>query len=149
MVVQIKQLTKEMLPDLLIIENESFTKPWKETDFIYELDSNPFAYYLVMQIKETKEIIGYIGFYIKFEYAEISKIAILRKYRGLKLSKLLMADMEKRVMMANCESISLEVRISNEKAINLYKSFNYKIITTRKHYYENGEDAYLMIKEIK
>lgn len=148
MTLQIKELTKDRLSELLLIENEAFKSPWKEKDYLYELEENPFAYYLIMQIKETNEIIGFIGFYIKFEFAEISKIAILKKYQGLKLSKLLMADMEKRVKSAACENISLEVRKGNLKAINLYKSFEYKIVTIRKHYYDDGEDAYLMVKEL-
>ena len=59
-----------------------------------------------------------------------------------------MADAERRMRLAECENSTLEVRVSNTVAINLYKSFGYEIVTTRKRYYENGEDAYLMLKEL-
>ena len=78
----------------------------------------------------------------------ITKVSISKKYQGYKLSKLLMADAERRMKLAGCESSTLEVRVSNSVAINLYKSFGYKILTTRKNYYENNEDAYLMYKEL-
>ena len=64
------------------------------------------------------------------------------------MSKLLMMDAENRMKLAGCESSTLEVRVSNIVAINLYKSCGYKILTTRKQYYENNEDAYLMYKEL-
>ena len=58
-----------------------------------------------------------------------------------------MADAERRIKLAECENITLEVRVSNKVAINLYKSCGFNVVATRKRYYENGEDAYLMLKE--
>ena len=47
------------------------------------------------------------------------------------------------------KSISLEVRVSNNTAIKLYEENGYKISGIRKNYYEdNGEDAYIMVKQI-
>ena len=56
-------------------------------------------------------------------------------------------DAERRIRLAECVNITLEVRVSNTVAINLYKSCGFEIAATRKRYYENGEDAYLMLKE--
>ena len=97
---------------------------------------------------QVNEIVGFIGFWIKFEQAEITKVSIAKKFQGHKLSKLLMQDAEKRIVLAGCVNITLEVRVSNEIAINLYKSCGFRIVTTRKKYYENGEDAYLMLKDL-
>ena len=47
----------------------------------------------------------------------------------------------------NINNITLEVRTTNEGAINLYKKYNFKVVSTRKNYYGN-EDAYLMIREM-
>ena len=97
MTIQILEVKNEDIKDILIIENELYRKPWKEKDYLYELNDNPFAYYLKMVIKETNEIVGFIGFWIKFEQAEITKVSISKKFQGHKLSKLLMQDAEKRV----------------------------------------------------
>lgn len=148
MTIQILEVKNEDINDILIIENELYHKPWKAKDYLYELNDNPFAFYLKMIIKETSEVIGFIGFWIKFEQAEITKVSIAKKYQGHKLSKLLMQDAEKRIVLAGCNNITLEVRVSNERAINLYKSCGFRIVTTRKKYYENGEDAYLMLKDL-
>lgn len=148
MTIQILELTLDDIDAILPIENQLYHKPWLKKDYEYELKDNPFAIYLKMIDKDSNEIMGYIGFWIKFEQAEITKVSIAKKYQGYKLSKLLMADAERRMRLAECENSTLEVRVSNVVAINLYKSFGYKIVATRKKYYENGEDAYLMLKEL-
>lgn len=147
MTIQILELLNEDIEKILPLENQLYHKPWQKKDYEYELNDNPFAYYLKMIDAETLEIIGYVGFWIKFEQAEITKVSIAKKYQGHKLSKLLMMDAERRIRLAECENITLEVRVSNEVAINLYKSVGFKVAATRKKYYENGEDAYLMLKE--
>ena len=148
MTLQILELLNEDIDAILPLENELYHKPWKKKDYEYELNDNPFAYYLKLIDKDSNEIMGFIGFWIKFEQAEITKVSIAKKYQGYKLSKLLMADAENRIRLAECENITLEVRVSNVIAINLYKSCGFNIVATRKKYYENGEDAYLMLKEL-
>lgn len=148
MIIQILELFVEDIDKILPLEQELYHKPWQKKDYEYELKENAFAHYLKMINADNNEIIGYIGFWVKFEQAEITKVSIAKKYQGYKLSKLLMMDAENRMKLAGCESSTLEVRVSNEVAINLYKSCGYKILTTRKQYYENNEDAYLMYKEL-
>ena len=46
-------------------------------------------------------------------------------------------------------TLTLEVRASNEKAINFYKKFGFKITLVKEAYYSNGEDAIYMIKEVQ
>lgn len=148
MTIQILEVVNEDLDKIVELEEQLYTKPWQKKDFLYELNENPFAYYLKMIDGDSKEIMGYIGFWIKFEQAEITKVSIAKKYQGYKLSKLLMTDAERRMRLANCESVTLEVRVSNIVAFNLYSSMGFHTLTIRKKYYDNGEDAYLMIKEL-
>ena len=44
-------------------------------------------------------------------------------------------------------SLMLEVRKSNESAIGLYKGLGFEIVSERKGYYRDGEDALVMKKE--
>ena len=49
-----------------------------------------------------------------------------------------------------CLNMSLEVRVSNDKAISLYRKYGFETVALRKNYYEdNHEDAYLMIKQLE
>ncbi len=42
------------------------------------------------------------------------------------------------------EVFFLEVRVSNETAKNIYQKYGFQVISTRKAYYPDGEDAYVM-----
>ena len=44
-----------------------------------------------------------------------------------------------------CENVSLEVRVNNDPAIRLYRNFGFIDAAIRKNYYENGDDAILMV----
>ena len=46
-------------------------------------------------------------------------------------------------------TLTLEVRTNNTSAINFYKKHGFKIETTKPHYYDNGDDAYYMILQVK
>ena len=81
MTIQILELTLEDIDAILPLENELYHKPWLKKDYEYELNENPFAHYLKMIDGDSKEIIGYIGFWVKFEQAEITKVSISKKYQ--------------------------------------------------------------------
>ena len=91
-------------------------------------------------------IIGFIAFSVIYERAEIDYFAIEEKYRGKGYSKELFDYMIFNIK--NCENISLEVRKSNERAIGFYLKNGFKKAAVRSNYYD-GEDAYLMIKELR
>ena len=50
--------------------------------------------------------------------------------------------------MTKIQRAYLEVRVRNNVAINLYKKFGFETISTRKGYYKDGEDAYVMLLDI-
>lgn len=70
----------------------------------------------------------------------------LGKIKEIKVfgSKLLEALINK--AKETCIFITLEVNVKNIPAINLYKKYNFKILGTRKKYYNNKFDAYIMTK---
>ena len=60
-----------------------------------------------------------------------------------------MASMIFDAIAKECDTMSLEVRVSNDKAIALYKKNGFITVNTRKGYYQdNHEDAYLMVKPL-
>jgi len=136
------------LESVCTIENEAFSHPWILDDFLSELSSNPYANYFVLE--EDNQIIAYVGLWIMFEKAQITTIAVKSNYRGLKYSKELMSFADDLCVQNNVNQMSLEVRISNIKAINLYELFGFIKCGIRKDYYQdNHEDAYLMVKDYK
>lgn len=144
----IRSMTISDITSVCAIEIEAFSHPWTKDDFLSELNNNPYAYYYV--IEDYGQIIAYIGFWIMYEKAQITTIAVANRYRGHKYSKTLMSFLDGLCSEKSVELISLEVRISNIKAINLYESYGFKKCGLRKDYYQdNHEDAYLMVKDYK
>ena len=133
------------LPQLLEIQNECFIHPWKEKDILYELKENPVNFMYV--IEEGNLILGFIDFWITFDSATIAQIAIRKQYQRRGYSSILMQEMIDDCYAKKVLNITLEVRISNTKAISLYKKFNFKEIVIKPHYYDNGEDALYMVRK--
>ena len=133
------------LDNIMPLEHQLFSSPWSKDDYIYELSSNPYAKYYVL---EDDKIVGYVGIWITYETAQMTTIGIAKERQGEGLSKLLMNKVIEETK--DCEAITLEVRVSNVKAIKLYESYGFKKEAIRKDYYlDNHEDAYLMMKERK
>ena len=77
----------------------------------------------------------------------MTKLLVMQDYQGKGLSKLLMDYGLKEGHNKGCMNYSLEVRVSNERAICLYKKYGYEICAIRKDYYADHEDAYLMVRK--
>ncbi|MEC0170573.1 ribosomal protein S18-alanine N-acetyltransferase [Paenibacillus graminis] len=131
------------IPHILIIEREAFTMPWTEEAFRNELTHNHFAKYMVMELHG--HIIGYAGMWAIVDEAHVTNIALLEAYRGRKWGERLLDELMKTAAFLGMKSITLEVRVSNEVAQNLYRKKGFRPAGTRKGYYsDNREDALIM-----
>lgn len=116
-------------------------------DMLYsELTLNPYAHYFVLEI--NKKIRGYVGVWIE-DNAEIINLYVDEEYQGMGFGSMLMDLVVRLCEMSNVKVLSLEVRKSNEKAQNLYSKFGFIFSHYRYKYYDNGEDAIVMIKNFE
>lgn len=134
------------LDKILEIENESFIKPFKKENFLYELNENPFSRFYKLVI--DNEIIGFLLLYVTFGSSSIVQIAIKKDKRNQGFAGFLLQNVEKLLIKEEVSFITLEVRVSNIPARKLYKKLGYGEINIKKGYYENGEDAIYMVKGI-
>lgn len=126
------------------LEKSSFeTSFWNKDQFLYEFKENDYANIFVAEMNGV--ILGYIDFWILFEQGTIAKIAVNKALRNKGIGNVLMLDSINRMKEQGVISITLEVRVSNTPAINLYKKHGFEIVHTKKNYYQDGEDAYLML----
>ena len=75
-------------------------------------------------------------------------IVVKKEKRGKKIGKLLLENLIKISKDVKAKSITLEVNMKNEVAINLYKKFEFNEVGIRKKYYNNVDDALIMTKAI-
>ena len=145
----IRKLKKSDLDAVLEIEKQCFDDAWSRNDYLYEIYDNPYAQLWVLV--EDDKVVGYYDLWVTFEQAEIANIAVLPDYQHKGYGQQLMKHLERKAMEAGCETIGLEVRVSNENAIRLYESQGFTVINVKQGYYRhNGkyEDAYRMMKGI-
>ena len=84
------------------------------------------------------------------DQTQITTLGVAKKHQGHGYSKVLMNKCIEISSYLGYDNINLEVRVSNQRAINLYQSCGFKIVAVRKDYYQDThEDAYLMIKEME
>lgn len=99
--------------------------------------------------EENDSIIGFISYKILVDRAEIIDLFVHINYRNQSIGSKLLESMIDKCNSSGCKSITLEVKVTNIAAIELYKKYEFKIISTRKQYYENNSvDAHLMYREL-
>ena len=113
-------------------------------DLIYtDLTFNPYAHYMVLEI--DKEVHGYIGLWIN-DNSEIINFYVDKEYRGLGFGEMMLDFAIRLCELSKVNNLSLEVRESNEIAKALYKKHGFIFSHKRERYYDNGEDALVLIK---
>lgn len=145
----IREASLSDLDSIYILEKECFINPWKKEDLVYELTTNPINKIFVALVDD--KIVGYIDYMITFNSSTISKIAVLKDYRGQGIASSLLNKMIDLLPKSGddiVEFITLEVRAKNINAINLYKKFDFENVTIKSHYYPDGEDALYMVRRM-
>ncbi len=79
----------------------------------------------------------------------ILNVAVAPEQRRKGVARALMAETERRAHTAGASLLTLEVRRSNQAALDLYREFDYRAVGVRPNYYvDEGEDAIVMVKEL-
>lgn len=140
----IRAMRLEDLEQVEALEQRCFDDPWTLDSLRYELEGNPFSTPYVLIDDQEQKIIGYAHLWITFEQAQLANIAIDPLYRKQNKGSVLLKHLIEVARAQECETMTLEVRTSNQAAIALYEKFGFSPINVIKRYYSNGEDAILM-----
>lgn len=130
------------LETVIAIEKASFSRPWTARHFLDEIES-PNAHPLVAVTPEG-EVVGYLCPKVIIDEGEILDVAVDGRCRGKKVGRLLVEAGLSWCRAAGALSVALEVRLSNDPALALYRHLGFVEEGRRKGYYDNGEDAVLM-----
>ena len=141
--IKIDKLTKEDIPQVVHLE-EQFLGETLGSEMLENELENEFMCFL--SAKDSKKVLGYIGAYVINGELEILNFVVDGLHQRTGIGTLLFNELLNRY--PDAKSVVLEVREQNEKGINFYKKNNFNVISKRKHYYKNGDDALVMMKEI-
>ena len=146
--VQIEPMRVRDLTGVLSIEKQSFPTPWSRYAFLTELLENDKAYYFVARTSAGK-LVGYIGMWFIINDGHITTIAVDPNYRGKGIGRQLLETAEAVGRRHDMHRFTLEVRVSNKVAHELYRKMGFVDAGIRPGYYrDNNEDAIIMWKEL-
>ncbi|MFW6022403.1 MAG: ribosomal protein S18-alanine N-acetyltransferase [Halanaerobiaceae bacterium] len=146
MEIKFKKMGLEHLGEVLRIEHQSFSDPWSRRSFVREVKENPYANYFVAI--HNNEIVGYIGGWMVTDELHITNLAVDRESRKKGIAEFLIDNLLLYSKEYDINRATLEVRVSNIPAINLYRKKGFVSLGHRKSYYtNNNEDALIMWKE--
>lgn len=129
------------------IETSSFNSPWSEHSIAAEIASSQSIKLVALR---NDSIVGYVMARQVLDEGQLLDLAMHTRYRRKGISGILMNELLRKLRDNSCLVVYLEVRASNEPAINLYKKYGFETISARKDYYKKPvEDALIMKLEIK
>lgn len=127
------------------LEKLCFSAPWSERSIISEL-SNPLSLWIVA-LKGSK-VVGYVGSQSVMGEADMMNLAVLPEYRRMGIGRQLVSELIRHLAGRDVYSLTLEVRTSNESAIQLYEGMDFLQVGRRPNYYSAPkEDALILRKE--
>jgi ribosomal-protein-alanine N-acetyltransferase len=88
------------------------------------------------------KIIGYIITCIEGNAAHVISIATDPQYRRRGVGKLLLCTALSLLAKGEVQEVFLEVRVTNETALSLYRATGFEVVEVLKNYYSDGEDGY-------
>lgn len=140
------KMTSEHLNRVHELENLCFDDPWSLEAFKAELTNQLATYHL---LSEGETILGYCGIWKVVDEGHITNLCIDPSRQGEGLGKGMMHLVIQWAKELNICRLTLEVRVSNKKAIQMYEKLGFISAGIRKAYYEdNGEDANIMWLEL-
>lgn len=143
--VTIEPMTLDDLDEVLSIETLSYPTPWSRRAFESELTGNAYAKYFVA--RKGRSVVGYIGMWVILEEAHITNVAVHPEHRRQGIGEKLMTYCFDQARKMGATRMTLEVRVSNITAQNLYRKLGFEAKGIRKGYYsDTNEDAIIMWK---
>lgn len=128
------------------LEAECFSEPWSENG-IRESSLNGTLFF----VAETESgVVGYVGLQTVVDEGYITNVAVKTELRRQGVASALLTRLDEEAEKRNLDFITLEVRVSNLAARQLYEKFGYQTEGNRKNFYRHPtEDAIIMTKRRK
>lgn len=144
---EIQKMDYKHIDNILQIEELCYgAHHWSRESFVTELNNKISSYNCILNDKS--ECIGYMGIWKISDEAHVTNLSVHPDYQNKKLAHRLLLNAIKECYKEKIKFITLEVRVTNKKAIGLYEKFGFKSLGVRKKYYQdNNEDALIMWSE--
>jgi ribosomal-protein-alanine N-acetyltransferase len=141
--VHIVPMRRRHLRSVLRIEEQVYPRPWSHSLFVSELALRATRAYVVARV--GREIVGYAGVMMSLTDGHVTTIAVDPRWHRYGIGSRLLLALAREAVARDATALTLEVRLSNKGAQELYRRFGFTAVGVRKGYYaDTGEDALVM-----
>lgn len=141
----IRRMSSRDLDAVYALELELFPNPWPKAFFATDLRARDTIAYVA---EDTGAVLAYCMATCTDGRFHVTNIAVDVRHQHRGIASRLMDLLERTAAEKGCRDAYLEVRTDNAPAIRLYERLGYAIAYRRRHYYIDGDDAYVMEKEL-
>jgi ribosomal-protein-alanine N-acetyltransferase len=146
---ELRRMRPQDVTEIMAIESVSFGRHhWSEESFYNEMNNHVGRYYSLLCADDpagAPKVIGYCGFWLIADEAHVTTVAVHPDYRGNALGELMLVQILERSYGNSIHWLTLEVRVTNYNAQNLYYKYGFSSVGMRpKYYQDNQEDALIM-----
>ena len=143
MTVLIRRMTLEDVPAVHEIDTLSFSLPWPERSFRFELTENPVSRGWVAEV--DSRIAAMLVLWFIIDEAHVATIAVHPDFRRQGIGEQILLYALRSAQAEGAQRAFLEVRAGNVAAQTMYKKYGFEVAGVRRGYYrDNNEDALLM-----
>jgi ribosomal-protein-alanine N-acetyltransferase len=134
---------------VLAIDQQSFTMPWTDAMFRSELQNERTSHMLVARVAQADDrIVGYLGYRVVLDEMHVVLVAVAPAWRQRGIARQMMCQAMDQARAAGCTRATLEVRVSNTPAQQLYYGLRFAPVGTRpKYYVRPTEDALILWRD--
>ncbi|WP_223257410.1 ribosomal protein S18-alanine N-acetyltransferase [Phormidesmis priestleyi] len=141
---ELRRLTSEFLPAVLALDQLCFGGLWTLEGYQRELES-PNSDLLILVAHGSSCVLGLGCLWAILDEAHLTIVAVHPNYQRLGFGQAILLALLQSARQRGLERATLEVRISNQSALNLYQKFDFREAGRRKRYYpDTGEDASIL-----
>jgi ribosomal-protein-alanine N-acetyltransferase len=144
--IELLPMRRRHIPQVLDIERRVYPRPWTMTLFLSEIVQRSTRFYIVA--RAHRRVVGYAGLMVFGDEAHVTNIAVDPDAHRRKVASRLLFALISEARRRGATACTLEVRVANHGAQNLYHQFGFAPVGIRKNYYaETNEDALIMWAE--
>jgi ribosomal-protein-alanine N-acetyltransferase len=141
--VTVQPMRRRHVRSVLRIEQQVYPRPWSSSLFLSELALRSTRAYFIARV--GRELVGYAGLMMTLDEAHVTTIAVEPRRHRSKIGTRLLLVLARDAVARGATILTLEVRMSNVAAQDMYRRFGFGPVGVRKNYYQEvNEDALVM-----
>jgi ribosomal-protein-alanine N-acetyltransferase len=141
--VHIVPMRRRHLRSVTRIEAQVYPRPWSHSLFVSELALRSTRAYFVAKV--GRDVVGYTGLMMSMTDGHVTTIAVDPAWHRHGIGTRLLLANAREGVLRGATALTLEVRLSNRGAQEMYRRFGFTSVGVRKGYYaDTGEDALIM-----